>query len=78
MERGNSNTFIKNCGSDSSNFKNFRPVSNLSYISKLTESAVADMIQSHLAENNIKICIQCSSLHAGNFIVRNRFGESSQ
>ena len=53
MERGNSNTFIKNCGSDSSNFKNFRPVSNLSYISKLTESAVADMIQSHLAKNNL-------------------------
>ena len=38
---------LKKCGSDSSNFKNPCPVSNLSYISKLTESAVADQIQSH-------------------------------
>ena len=44
---------LKKCGSDSSNFKNLRPVSNLSYISKLTESAVADQIQSHLATNNL-------------------------
>ena len=34
-------------------FKKLRPVSNLSYISKLTESAVADQIQSHLAKNNL-------------------------
>ena len=27
---------LKKCGSDSSNFKNLRSVSNLSYISKLT------------------------------------------
>ena len=39
---------LKKCGSDSSNFKKLRPVSNLSYISNLTESAVADQIQSHL------------------------------
>ena len=32
---------------------NLRPVSNLSYISKLTESAVADQIQLHLAKNNL-------------------------
>ena len=38
---------------DSTNFKNLRPVSNLSYISKLRETAVADQIQSHLAENNL-------------------------
>ena len=44
---------LKKCGSDSSNFKNLRSVSNLSYISKLTESAVADQIQSHLAKNNL-------------------------
>ena len=42
---------LKKCGSDSTNFKNLHPVSNLSYISKLTESAVADQIQSHLAKN---------------------------
>ena len=44
---------LKKCGSDPSNFKNLRPVSNLSYISKLTESAVADQIQLHLAKNNL-------------------------
>ena len=44
---------LMKCGSDPSNFKNLRPVSNLSYISKLTESAVADQIQSHLAKNNL-------------------------
>ena len=46
---------LKKCGSDSSNFKNLRPVSNLSYISKLKESqsAFADQIQSHLAKNNL-------------------------
>lgn len=38
---------------DSTNFKILRPVSNLSYISKLRETAVADQIQSHLAENNL-------------------------
>ena len=36
-----------------SNFKNLRPVSNLSYISKLTESTVADQIQLNLAKNNL-------------------------
>ena len=44
---------LKKFGSDSSNFKNQPPVSNLSYVSKLTESAVADQIQSHLAKNNL-------------------------
>ena len=44
---------LKKCGSDSSNCKNLRPVSNLSYISKPTESAVADQIQSHVAKNNL-------------------------
>ena len=44
---------LKKCGSGSSNFKNLRSVNNLSYISKLTESAVADQIQSHLAKNNL-------------------------
>lgn len=38
---------------DSTNFKILRPVRNLSYISKLRETAVADQIQSHLAENNL-------------------------
>ena len=44
---------ICKCGSDPSNFKNLRPFSNLSYISKVIESAVADQIQLHLAKNNL-------------------------
>ena len=35
---------LKKCASDSSNFKNLRPVSNVSYISKLRKSAVADAV----------------------------------
>ena len=59
---------LKKCGSDPSNFKNLRPVSNLSYISKLTESAVADQIQLHLAKNNLYPVFQsaytCRKLHS--------------
>ena len=44
---------LKKCKSDSSKFKNLLPASNLSHISKFTESVVADQIQSHLAKNNL-------------------------
>ena len=42
---------LKKCGSDPS--KNLHPVSYVSYISKLTESAAADQIQLHLTNNNL-------------------------
>jgi hypothetical protein len=38
---------LKKCGIDLL-FKNLRPVSNLAYISKLTETAVANQVQSHM------------------------------
>ena len=34
-------------------FKNYRPVSNLQLISKLTESAVAKQLQHHISTNNL-------------------------
>ena len=34
-------------------FKNFRPVSNLSFVSKLTESAVYNQTHSHICMNNL-------------------------
>ena len=34
-------------------FKNFRPISNLSFVSKLAERVVADQIQSYLNENDL-------------------------
>ena len=34
-------------------FKNFRPISNLQFVSKLTERVVANQIQSHMIKNNL-------------------------
>ena len=34
-------------------FKNFRPVSNLPFVSKLTESAVYNQTHSHICRNNL-------------------------
>ena len=38
--------------------KNFRPVSNLQFISKLAEKAVATQIQSHMVDNDLFPCLQ--------------------
>lgn len=46
-------SWLKKYVFDSTNFKNLHPVSNLFYISKLRETAVADQIQSPWAENNL-------------------------
>ena len=43
---------LKKCGSDLA-FKNFRPISNLQFVSKLVERAAADQLQSHLVKNNL-------------------------
>ena len=58
-------------------FKNLRPVSNLSCISKFTESAVADQTQSHLAKNNLYPVFQSAyrKLHSTE---KGFIGESSQ
>ena len=41
-------------------FKNYRPVSNLQYISKLAESAVAKQLQHHINMNNLFPMLQSS------------------
>ena len=49
---------IKKPDSDPEDMKNFRPVSNLSYISKLTEKIVMKQIDEHLDNNNIQEPLQ--------------------
>ncbi|PFX27710.1 hypothetical protein AWC38_SpisGene7593 [Stylophora pistillata] len=48
---------LKKPGLDFS-FKNFRPVSNLSYISKLSERAAAEQFTEHLTANNLHSLLQ--------------------
>ena len=44
---------LKKAGFDKNILKNYRPVSNLSYISKLIEKAVAWQINEHIAHEGI-------------------------
>ncbi|KAI2642381.1 hypothetical protein H4Q32_025373 [Labeo rohita] len=44
---------LKRPGADPSNFNNFRPISNLPFISKILEKTVATQIHSHLSHNNL-------------------------
>ena len=44
-------------------FKNFRPVSNLSYISKLSERAGAEQFLEHLTANNLDSQLQSAYKH---------------
>ena len=44
---------IKKSHLDSDNFSNYRPISNLSFISKLTERVVKDRLHSHLSGNSL-------------------------
>ena len=39
-------------------YKNYRPVSNLSFLSKLTERAVNDQIKHHITINNLREPLQ--------------------
>ena len=48
-------------------FKNLRPISNLQFVSKLTERVVANQIQRHMIKNNLfpqlqsaSICLNCN------------------
>ena len=49
---------IKKALLDPEVFKNFRPVSNLTYISKLIERVVADRLNTHLNQNGLHECMQ--------------------
>ena len=44
---------LKKTGLDQNDFKNFRPVSNLPFISKILEKVVLKQLQKHLRENNL-------------------------
>ncbi|XP_034562753.1 piggyBac transposable element-derived protein 4-like [Notolabrus celidotus] len=44
---------LKKTGADPSNFNNFRPISNLPFISKILEKTVASQLHSHLTHNNL-------------------------
>ena len=46
------NPLLKKAGLDPV-FKNYRPVSNLQFISKLTESAAANQLQEHMSSNGL-------------------------
>jgi len=49
---------LKKTSLDKEHLKNYRPVSNLNFISKVIEKVVAKRIQTHLGENNITIPFQ--------------------
>src|SRR4029434_8482172 len=44
---------LKKPGSDPNNFNNLRPISNLSFISKILEKIVASQLHSHLSQNSL-------------------------
>ena len=44
---------LKKATLDPENLKNYRPVSNLTFLSKLTEKAVESQLSSHMTENNL-------------------------
>ena len=44
---------LKKSNLDCESFKNYRPVSNLSFTSKLTEKVVANRLESHLVQNGL-------------------------
>ena len=50
---------IKKQGLDPEILKNYRPVSNLSFISKIIEKAIATQIHDHLINNDIVDNFQC-------------------
>ena len=53
MEKALVKPLIKRSSLDPSDYKNYRPVSNLGFISKVIERAVADQIKSYLCANNL-------------------------
>eukprot|EP00914_Ancora_sagittata_P010448 GHVO01020142.1.p2 GENE.GHVO01020142.1~~GHVO01020142.1.p2 ORF type:complete len:141 (+),score=18.25 GHVO01020142.1:139-561(+) len=55
---------LKKSGLDSGVFKNYRPVSNLPWLSKIMETAVAEQIKRHLMQNDLLDPLQ-SAYRAG-------------
>ena len=49
---------LKKSSLDRNEFKNYRPISNLAYTSKLIERAVSSQLKDYCARNKINICFQ--------------------
>ena len=49
---------VKSASLDSSNFKNYRPVSNLAFIGKVVEKVVQKRLEKHMQDNNLNIPFQ--------------------
>ena len=49
---------LKKAGQDTQCFKNYRPVSNLSFVSKLLERIVSKRIVSHLSDHDLREVFQ--------------------
>ena len=58
LKQAHVSPLIKKSNLDPNNMKNFRPVSNLNFISKLIEKAVVKRLRQHLQFNNINIEFQ--------------------
>ena len=55
---------IKKPGLDHKILKNYRPISNLQFVSKLTEKAVAKQITDHMSINGLFPSLQCCGSRA--------------
>jgi len=51
-------SIVKKPGLDPEEPQNYRPISNLTFISKVIERIVADQIKAHLAENDLMPSVQ--------------------
>ena len=51
---------LKKAGLDTELLSNYRPVSNLAFLSKITEKVVAQQMTSYLKENNLEELLQSS------------------
>ena len=49
---------LKNSGLDPDNLKNYRPVSNLPFVSKILEKVVLEQLSNHIARNGLQVCFQ--------------------
>lgn len=66
-------SLFKKPGADTNNIGNFRPISNLPFISKILEKAVAAQINAHLSNINLYECFQsgfCSMCSTETTLVR--------
>lgn len=44
---------LKKPGADPNNFNNFRPISNLPFLSKILEKTIASQVHAHMSDNNL-------------------------